>query len=65
MQHIIDYRGGKLRVPGLESPVCYYVDLVTWDDALVQRYIDNNGSVTSKFREEYGDMFDTIGKISQ
>lgn len=63
MQHIIDCRGGKLRVPGLEPPVIYYVAVDVWQDALATGYITEDGAVTGKFIAEYGDMFDKIGKI--
>lgn len=65
MQHIVDYRGGKLRVPNLEPwQNTYYVSQGEWDNALAEGYIDSDGNVTPKFREEYDMMFDKIGKIS-
>lgn len=63
-QEIIEYRGGKLRVPGLQPwQYTYYVAPEVRDDALAQGYIDAEGNVTSKFREEYDLMFDAIGKM--
>jgi hypothetical protein len=64
MQAIIDHRGGKLRVPGLETwGYTFYITVDVWEDALTNGYTDADGNVTSKFREEYVDMFDRIGKI--
>lgn len=62
MQQIVEYRGGKKRVPGLEPwQYTYYVPQDTWDNALACGYIDETGTVTDKFREEYNGMFDRIG----
>ena len=66
MQEIVDYRGGKVRVPGLEPyQYTYYVHQEAWNDALDSGYIDEECEVTQKFRDEYGLMFDRIGKIVQ
>lgn len=65
IDEIIEFRGGKKRVPGVPEPVTFYVDKESYADAFDNGYIQENGIVTDKFVEEYLDMFDVIGKIVQ
>ena len=66
MQFIIDNRGGKFRVPDLlEHQYTFWVDEETWESAIADKYINEDCTVTNKFREEYAHMFDKVGKIKQ
>ena len=64
MQEIVDRRGGKLRVPGLEpDQYTFWVADSAWKEALDCGYIGKDGAVTGKFRKEYDQMFDRIGVL--
>ncbi len=64
MQDIITHRSGKLRVPDLQPyQYTFWIDKEAWNEAWDNGYIDSEGNVTSKFREEYDMMFDKIGKM--
>lgn len=64
MDRVVEYRGGKKRVPGLVEPT-FYVDQEAYNDAILGGYITEDGVVTEKFRAAYADMFDRIGVIKQ
>ena len=62
---VVEYRGGKKRVPGVPDPTLY-VDEESYLEAVAGGYCRaEDGVVTDKFRSEYADMFDRIGKIRQ
>ena len=62
---IVMHRGGRVRVLGVPEPVTLWVDADTHQEAIQNGYIEDDGVVTAKFRSEYGNMFDVVGKIIQ